>query len=310
MKFAFRGDAWEFGDASPRARVVGIVNVTPDSFFDGGRYAEPARAIDRALELVAEGADSIDVGAQSTRPGPAGGGAPATQVGAEEEWRRLEPVLAPLAERLASRPAPSSHIPISVDTYHASVARRALDAGASIVNDVSGLTADPGMARVVAEAGAGLVVMHALGAPGGMHAPREYDDVGEAIWDFLAARVAEAVAAGVDPDSIALDPGIGFSKRADQSVAALRALPRLTGLGRPLYIGVSRKSFLGQLTGRPVEERLAAGLGATIAAVALGARIVRTHDVAATRDALLAAEEVLYPEPRAGSRSEPETSRA
>ncbi|HET9950364.1 MAG TPA: dihydropteroate synthase [Candidatus Eisenbacteria bacterium] len=308
MKFVFRGGAWDFGDSSPHARVVGIVNVTPDSFFDGGRYADPARAIDRALELVAEGADSIDVGAQSTRPGRVGGAsAPTAHVGAEEEWRRLEPVLAPLAERLASRPTP---IPISVDTYHASVARRALDAGASIVNDVSGLTADPDMARVAAETGAGLVIMHALGAPAGMHAPREYGDVGREVRDFLAARLAEAVAAGVEPDRIALDPGIGFSKRAEQSVEALRALPLLTGLGRPLYIGVSRKSFLGQLTGRPVEERLAAGLGATIAAVALGARIVRTHDVAATRDALLAAEAVLHPEPRAGSRSEPETSRA
>ena len=308
MKFVFRGGTWDFGGASPHARVVGIVNVTPDSFFDGGRYADPARAIDRALQLVAEGADSIDVGAQSTRPGPAGGAsAPATQVGAEEEWRRLEPVLALLAARLATRPNP---IPISVDTYHASVARRALDAGASIVNDVSGLTADPGMTRVVAEAGAGLVIMHALGAPGAMHAPREYGDVGREVRDFLADRVAEAVAAGVEPERIALDPGIGFSKRADQSVEALRALPLLTGLGRPLYIGVSRKSFLGQLTGRPVEERLAAGLGATIAAVALGARIVRTHDVAATRDALLAAEAVLHPEPRAGVESEPETSRA
>jgi dihydropteroate synthase len=301
MKFLFRGGAWEFGDSPPHARVVGILNVTPDSFYDGGRYDDPASAIARALQLVAEGADSIDIGAQSTRPGLV------SPIGAEEEWRRLAPVLAPLADLLAARPIP---LPISVDTYHASVARRAIEAGASIVNDVSGLTADPGMARLVAETGAGLVVMHALGAPGGMHAAREYGEVGRDVRDFLADRVAEAVAAGVEPDRIALDPGIGFSKRADQSVEALRALPLLTGLGRPIYIGVSRKSFLGQLTGRPVEERLAAGLGATIAAVALGARIVRTHDVAATRDALRAAEAILHPEPRAGSKSEPETSRA
>lgn len=288
MIFAFRGGTWTFDDSLPRARVVGILNVTPDSFYDGGLHADPDRAVEHGLALAAEGADGIDIGAQSTRPGPA-----AAAVGPEEEWRRLEPVIAPLVERLAAKATP---IPISVDTYHASVARRALQAGAAMVNDVSGLTADPEMAGVVAEAGAGLVLMHALGAPDAMHAPREYRDLPAEVHDFLAARMAEAVAAGVPAERIALDPGIGFSKRPDQSLEALRALPLLTGLGRPLYIGVSRKSFLARLTGRPVEERLAASLGATIAAVALGAEIVRTHDVAATRDALRAAEAVLHPE--------------
>jgi dihydropteroate synthase len=291
MIFAFRGGSWAFDEAtSSDARVVGILNVTPDSFSDGGLYAEPSRAIDHALALAGEGADAIDVGAQSTRPGPA------QAVGAEEEWRRLEPVLGPLAARLAPL-----KIPISIDTYHAAVARRAIDAGAAIVNDVSGLTADPAMAAVVADTGVGLVLMHAVGAPDGMHAPREYADVGGEVRAFLAARVAAAEAAGVPSERIALDPGIGFSKRAEQSVAALRALPLLTALGRPLYIGVSRKSFLGQLTGRPVTERLPAGLGATVAAVLLGARIVRTHDVAATRDALLAAAAIMKgPTPHGG----------
>jgi len=301
MIFAFRGGSWDFADA--HARVVGILNVTPDSFSDGGLYADPAHAIDRALELAAEGADAIDIGAQSTRPGSA------APVGAEEEWRRLKPVLAPLAARLAPL-----GIPISVDTYRASVARRAIDAGAAMVNDVSVLTADPDMAGVVAGAGAGLVIMHALGAPEAMHAPRDYADVGAEVRDFLAARIADAASQGVAPERIALDPGVGFSKRAEQSVAALHALPLLTALGRPLYIGVSRKSFLGQLTGRPVAERLPAGLGAAVAAVLLGARIVRTHDVAATRDALLAAEAIMMGRVRPGgtavSSSEPEASRA
>lgn len=288
MIFAFRGGTWTFDGSLPRARVVGILNVTPDSFYDGGLHADPDRAVERGLALAAEGADAIDIGAQSTRPGSA-----AAAVGPDEEWRRLEPVIAPLAERLVAKATP---IPISVDTYHASVARRALEAGAAVVNDVSGLTADPEMAGVVAGAGAGLVLMHALGAPDAMHAPREYRDLPAEVRDFLAARMAEAIAAGVPAERIALDPGIGFSKRPDQSLEALRALPLLTGLGRPLYIGVSRKSFLARLTGRRVEERLAASLGATIAAVALGAEIVRTHDVAATRDALRAAEAVLHPE--------------
>jgi dihydropteroate synthase len=232
--------------------------------------------------MAAEGADAVDVGGQSTRPGS---GEP---IGPDEEWRRIGPVLEALAGR--------TPVPVSVDTFHAAVARRALDAGAAMVNDVSGLTADPAMAGAVAASGAGLVIMHAVGVPRTMHAPREYADVGAEVKAFLGARMAEAEAAGVARERIALDPGIGFSKRAEQSVEALRALPLLTGLGRPLYIGVSRKSFLGRLTGREAEDRLAASLGATVAAVALGARIVRTHDVAATRDALRAAEALLHRE--------------
>jgi len=285
MIFTHRHGSWDFGPGE-RARVVGILNLTPDSFYDGGRFADAGRALDHALRLAAEGADALDVGGLSTRPGTPH----QPPVGADEEWRRLEPLLTALVGRI--------RIPLSVDTYRASVARRALEAGVSMINDVSGLTADREMAGVVAGSGAGLVLMHALGAPNEMHEAREYEDVGLEVRDFLAARMAEAVATGVAAERIALDPGIGFSKRAEQSVEALRALPRLTALGRPLYIGVSRKSFLGTLTGRPVEERLAASLGATVAAVALGARIVRTHDVAATRDALAAAEAILHPEPR------------
>jgi dihydropteroate synthase len=281
MVFTHRHGTWDF-EQDPRARVVGILNITPGSFYDGGRWDDPARALEHALRMAAEGADAVDVGGQSTRPGS---GEP---IGPDEEWRRIGPVLEALAGR--------TPVPISVDTFHAAVARRALDAGAAMVNDVSGLTADPAMAGAVAASGAGLVIMHAVGVPRTMHAPREYADVGAEVMAFLGARMAEAEAAGVARERIALDPGVGFSKRAEQSVDALRALPLLTALGRPLYIGVSRKSFLGRLTGREAEDRLAASLGATVAAGALGARIVRTHDVAATRDALRAAEALLHRE--------------
>jgi len=280
MIFEHRGGTW---DLRERVRVVGILNVTPDSFYDGGRYAAPDAAIARAEAMVAEGADAVDVGAQSTRPGA---GPP---LSAEEEWARLEPIMGPLAARMS--------VPLSIDTYHAETARRALDQGAGIVNDVSGLTYEPALAEHAARAGAGLVLMHALGVPDRMHEPREYGDVALEVYDFLARQMRVAVERGVPERRIALDPGIGFSKRAEQSFDALRGLPHLTRLGRPVYIGVSRKSFLGTLTGRAVDERLAAGLGVTIAAIALGARIVRTHDVRETADAVRAAEALLHPDP-------------
>lgn len=280
MIFDYRGGSW---DLSERVRVVGILNVTPDSFYDGGRYATPDAAIARAEAMVAEGADAVDLGAESTRPGA---GPPLT---AEDEWLRLEPVVAALAKRLP--------VPLSIDTSHAETARRALDQGAAIVNDVSGLTHEPAIAEHAARAGAALVLMHAQGAPGRMHEPREYGDVADEVAEFLKRQMRVAVERGVPEQRIALDPGIGFSKRAEQSIAALRGLPRLTRLGRPVYIGVSRKSFLGALTGRAVEARLAAGLGVTIAAIALGARIVRTHDVQETADAVRAAEALLHPDP-------------
>lgn len=282
---AHRTGSW---DLSERVRVVGILNLTPDSFYDGGRYGEPARALARAEEMAAEGADAVDVGAQSTRPGAG------PHVGIEEEWERLRGVLPGLV-RL--------ELPVSVDTYRAEVARRALDVGAAMVNDVTGLTAEPELARHVARAGAALVLMHALGAPDRMHEPVEHvenGDVVESVRSFLERQMRAAIQAGVPEERIALDPGIGFSKRAPQSIEVLRGLRRLTSLGRPLYIGVSRKSFLAHATGRPVEERLAAGLGATIAAIALGARIVRTHDVRATVDAVRAAEAIFNPSPPGG----------
>lgn len=278
--FRHRAGSW---DLHERARVVGILNLTPDSFYDGGRHAEPARAIARAEAMAAEGADAIDAGAQSTRPGVG----PQAMIDAEEEWSRLAPVL-PALVRLG--------LPVSVDTWRALVARRALDAGAAMINDVTGLTGDPAMAATVAEGSAGLVLMHALGAPDRMHERVEYGDVVEEVREFLHRQMAVALEAGIATERIALDPGIGFSKRAPQSLRVLQGLPRLTSLGRPLYIGVSRKSFLGRVTGgRPAEERLAGGLGATVAALALGARIVRTHDVRETVDAIRTAEAIWNP---------------
>lgn len=280
LVFTHRLGSW---DLAREPRVVGILNVTPDSFSDGGLFLAPDDALARAEAMAGEGADAIDVGGQTTRPRAAGAAEP---VGAEEEWARISPVLERLAARLPS-------LPISVDTYDGEVARRALDRGAAMVNDVSGLGVDSGIAGAVARAGAGLVLMHSLGGPGRFHDRRDYADVAAEVRDFLAARLEDAVASGVPRERVALDPGAGFSKRAEQTVEALRGLPLLTALGRPLYIGVSRKSFLGALTGAPVDRRLAAGIGATVAAYALGGRIFRTHDVRETRDALRAARAIL-----------------
>jgi dihydropteroate synthase len=280
--FAHRFGRW---DLTRTPRVVGILNVTPDSFSDGGRFVEPRDAARHAERMIEEGADAIDIGGQSTRPG---GGVP---VGAEEEWTRIGPILTALRGRLGQ----AGEVPLSVDTYRAEVARRALAEGAAIINDVTGLAYEPGLANVAAEAGAGLVLMHSRGGPAAFHDPdvKEYDDiVGEVRWELYMA-MRQALLRGVPEEKIALDPGVGFSKRPIHSVGVLRGLPRLTDLGRPLYIGVSRKSFLGALTDEPVDERLAAGLGATVAAYALGARIFRTHDVQATRDALTLAEALL-----------------
>jgi dihydropteroate synthase len=280
--FTHRFGRW---DLTRTPRVVGILNVTPDSFSDGGRFVEPRDAARHAERMIEEGADAIDIGGQSTRPG---GGEP---VGAEEEWTRIGPTLKALRGRLGQ----AGEVPLSVDTYRAEVARRALAEGAAMINDVTGLAYEPELADVAAEARAGLVLMHSRGGPAAFHEPevKEYDDiVGEVRWELYMA-MRRALLRGVPEEGIALDPGVGFSKRPIHSVGVLRGLPRLTDLGRPLYIGVSRKSFLGALTDEPVDERLAAGLGATVAAYALGARIFRTHDVQATRDALTLAEALL-----------------
>jgi len=267
------GEAWDFAAGT---RLLGILNVTPDSFSDGGLYADAGAATARGLAIAAEGADAIDVGGESTRPG-------SDAVPAEEELRRVVPVIRALRKALeAAAPGPRGRVRLSVDTSKARVAAAAIDAGADIVNDVTGLRGDPEMAPLLARTRAAAVLMHMRGTPKSMQASARYEDLMGEIAAELGERLEAARSAGIEDDRIALDPGIGFAKTADQNTLILAHLPLLIPLGRPLLIGVSRKSFLGALTGLPAGERLEAGLGATAAAVMNGASMVRAHDVAST----------------------------
>ena len=259
-----------------RPRVMGILNVTPDSFSDGGRYLEPDAAIRRALEMVAQGADLIDIGGESTRPG-------SDPVPADEEWRRIRPVFEGIAR--------TTGVPLSVDTRKPEVAARALEAGASIVNDVSGLR-DPEMVRGIAGARAGAVIVHMLGEPKTMQVAPSYGDVVAEVRGFLAARIETAVLAGVPREALAVDPGIGFGKALDHNLELLAHIGDLTALGRPVVIGVSRKSFLGALFPSTSGERLSASLAAAAFAVIQGAQVVRVHDVAETVRALQVVKDV------------------
>ena len=253
-----------------RPRIMGILNVTPDSFSDGGRWLTPEAAVQRGLKLVEEGADILDIGGESTRPGAAG-------VPVDEELRRVAPVIEALARQASS-------VPLSVDTRHAAVARAALAAGAEIVNDVSAL-ADPEMAAVVRDSGAGLVLMHSRGLPAdNVREPRYADAVTE-VYDFLADRMAAAMAAGIGRGRIAVDPGIGFGKTAAHNLALLGALERLAGLA-PVLVGASRKRFIGEITDAAVGDRLPGSLAVALWSVTHGASVLRVHDVAATRAAL------------------------
>lgn len=264
-----------------RPLVMGVVNVTPDSFSDGGRYLDAGVAVARGVELLEEGADLLDVGGESTRPG-------AEEVPIEEEAARVVPVIVGLRERGITAP-------ISVDTRKAEVARAALAAGADIVNDVSALD-DPGMARVVRDAGAGLVLMHMLGTPATMQLDPGYVDVVEEVADHLATALGRAVEAGIDPARVALDPGIGFGKTLEHNLSLLRGLPRLARLGRPVLLGVSRKAFIGRIVGRPdPDDRLAGTVGACVTGYLYGARIFRVHDARPVSDALRVAAAIASP---------------
>jgi len=257
-----------------RTLVLGVLNVTPDSFSDGGRFAALDAALARADQMMAEGADILDVGGESSRPG-------ATPVPAEIEAARVLPVV----EALARDP----RCVISVDTRKASVARAALERGAHIVNDITAL-GDPEMAAVVRDAGAGLLLMHMRGEPRTMQEDPRYGDVVAEVRAFLAERVAAAQRAAIAADAIAVDPGIGFGKTLEHNVTLIARLPELASLGRPLVVGVSRKRMLGALTGRPVDERLAAGLAALTVCVLQGAHGVRVHDVKESCDAVRVAD--------------------
>lgn len=258
--------------------LMGVVNITPDSFSDGGRFLDPRQAIDQAQALIEEGADLIDLGGESTRPG-------AVEVSAEEEKRRVLPVL----ERLVAK----AETPISVDTRKAEVAERACQAGAAMINDVQGTPADQRLLETVARHRVALCLMHMRGLPADMQSRAVYSDLLSEVIAELSAGLDAALAAGVEAERICLDPGIGFSKTADHNWALLRQLPRLAQLGRPLLLGVSRKSFIGAITGVvDPRQRLHGTLAAVTAAVLGGAQILRVHDVAACRHAVRVAEAV------------------
>jgi dihydropteroate synthase len=260
-----------------RTRVMGVLNVTPDSFSDGGRFHEPAAAVARAFEIAKEGADVIDIGGESSRPG-------AMAVDAAAEWSRLEPVLRGLQGRL--------HLPISVDTTKPEVAAKAVALGAAIVNDVGGL-GDPAMRELVAKEGLAAVVMHRKGDPRTMQEDPRYDDVVEEVHEFLEERLDLAEDAGIPPERLMVDPGIGFGKTVEHNLEILRRLDEFTDLDVPLVVGTSRKSFLGKIAGGEADERVEASLASAVAAVLSGANMVRVHDVAPHVRALRLADALL-----------------
>ncbi len=266
-----------------RTLVMGILNVTPDSFADGGLYLDPGAAEAAAVEMEAQGADLVDVGGESTRPG-------SEMIGAEEEIRRIEPVLTRLARTLK--------IPISIDTSKAPVAEAALGQGAALVNDVTGLRYDAALAEIAARWGAGLILMHARGRPKDMYKEAAYASVPLDVARELRASLERAIDAGARRDSIVLDPGLGFAKRPEHSYQALAALPAFASLGRPLLVGPSRKSFLGAAIGeRPPSGRDMATAAAVTAAVLLGSHIVRVHNVRDMVDVVRVADAVRKADP-------------
>jgi dihydropteroate synthase len=257
-------------------KLMGVVNVTPDSFSDGGRYLDAEAAVAHGEELLRDGASILDVGGESTRPG-------ASEVDQAEELRRTEPVVAALAAAAT----------VSIDTSKAAVAEAALDAGASIVNDVTALRGDGEMAALCAGRGVGVVLMHMPGTPRTMQDNPTYEDVVDEVKAFLAERVGAAVAAGIDEERIWLDPGIGFGKTLEHNLELLRRLGELRELGRPLVIGTSRKSFIGKVDGSAVDERSGGTIASSVLAAAEGAEVLRVHDVAEVADAMRVADAIL-----------------
>jgi dihydropteroate synthase len=269
---------------SPAFRLMGIVNVTPDSFSDGGQFLEPDAAIAHALELIGEGADIVDVGGESTRPG-------AQPVSAEEELRRVCPVIEGI---VGANLADGARPQISIDTSKSTVARAALTAGATLVNDVTALRADREMAGLVADSGAECCLMHMLGEPRTMQLQPRYADVVDDVKAFLLERMEFAVAEGIAEQRVLLDPGIGFGKTVAHNLELLRRLAELAELGRPLVVGTSRKSFLGRVAGSAeASERLAGTLATNVLALERGASVFRVHDVAPVREALTVAAATL-----------------
>jgi len=259
------------------ALVMGIVNVTPDSFSDGGQFLDPERAIAHGRQLAAEGADVLDVGGESTRPG-------ADAVTAEEELQRIAPVVRALVED--GGPA------VSIDTSKLAVGEAALELGATIVNDVTAFRAEPDLARLCAQRRCDVVLMHMLGDPRTMQQDPTYDDVVNDVKSFLAERIAFAISEGIEEERISIDPGIGFGKTVEHNLELHRRLGELADLGRPIVFGSSRKSFIGQLTGAPVDQRLGGTIASNVIAYANGASTLRVHDVGPIRQALTVAEAI------------------
>jgi dihydropteroate synthase len=266
-------------DARRRTLLIGIINVTPDSFYDGGKRLDPDKAVADGIGLVEAGADVIDIGGESTRPG-------ARAVSVEEELQRVLPVIRGLRQNV--------NVPISIDTYKAQVAQAALSEGADIVNDISALRFDPQMAVLVAAEKVPVVIMHMQGTPQTMQAEPCYNNVLREVQDFLTTQVHFAIEAGVERGNIIIDPGIGFGKTLDHNLTLLRGLPVLASMGQPLLVGASRKTFIGKILGVEPEQRLEGSLAAAIAAVFGGAHILRVHDVKETRKAIRVADAIRF----------------
>ena len=284
MRTEVRGLPWQCGDQTLQLGgfplIMGIVNVTPDSFSDGGKFLERNAAVDHALKLADNGADILDIGGESTRPN-------ADRVSVAEELRRVVDVVTQVRQ--------ATDRLISIDTTKAEVARQALAAGANIVNDISGLTFEPEIVDVCAESDCGVICMHILGTPQTMQRDPHYDNVVTDVCDFLSTRLAALERSGIARDRVVNDPGIGFGKTAQHNVDLLSNIGVLRKLDRPVLIGPSRKRFLARVLGRPVEERTFGTIGVAIAVAAQGADIIRVHDVRETRDALLAWHAIINP---------------
>ena len=266
-------------DLARRTLVMAVLNVTPDSFFDGGRHFDAGQAIADGLAMAQAGADIIDIGGESSRPA-------AVPVAEADELDRVIPVIQGLRRQCT--------LPISIDSYKAAVARAALDAGADIVNDISALGFDPAMVQVVTSEKVPVILMHMQGTPRTMQSDPQYDDVVREVRDFLAERLYDAMDAGIDAEAIILDPGIGFGKTIEHNLQLLRGLPMLAALGQPLLVGVSRKAFIGKILGLEPEQRLEGSLAAGVAAVLGGANIIRVHDVAPTCRAVRVADAIRF----------------
>ena len=264
-----------------RPLIMGIVNVTPDSFSDGGEFYSSGEAVDEFFRQADEGAEIIDIGGESSRPG-------AEPVDIGEEWRRIGPVL--------SRVAGKSPVPISVDTYKAEIARRAADSGASLINDISALRFDPKMGETIAQSGLSVILMHMRGTPRNMQQHPEYDDVVREISEFLTTRADAAIAAGIPSEKIIIDPGIGFGKTLIHNLIILNRMAEFVGMKYPVLVGASRKSFIGKVSQVDEKDRVEGSLAVAVLAVSAGARIVRVHDVRQTRRALEVCEAIADPE--------------